>query len=55
MHVLIMFSCSIIYTSKARSIKYLTIERNEWIPNGGARERTQGAKGICNPIGGTTL
>jgi hypothetical protein len=29
-----------------------------WItgpPNGGARESTQGAKGICNPIGGTTL
>jgi hypothetical protein len=24
-------------------------------PNGGAREYTQGAKGICNPIGGTTL
>jgi hypothetical protein len=27
-----------------------------WItgaPNGGARESTQGAKGICNPIGGT--
>jgi hypothetical protein len=24
-------------------------------PNGGARERIQGAKGICNPIGGTTL
>jgi hypothetical protein len=23
--------------------------------NGGARESTQGAKGICNPIGGTTL
>jgi hypothetical protein len=23
-------------------------------PNGGARESTQGAKGICNPIGGTT-
>jgi hypothetical protein len=22
-------------------------------PNGGARESTQGAKGICNPIGGT--
>jgi hypothetical protein len=22
---------------------------------GGARESTQGAKGICNPIGGTTL
>jgi hypothetical protein len=24
-------------------------------PNVGARESTQGAKGICNPIGGTTL
>jgi hypothetical protein len=24
-------------------------------PNGGARESTQGAKGICNPIGRTTI
>ena len=24
-------------------------------PNGGARESTQGTKGICNPIGGTTI
>jgi hypothetical protein len=24
-------------------------------PNGGARESTQGAKGNCNPIGGTTI
>jgi hypothetical protein len=24
-------------------------------PNGGARESSQGAKGICNPIDGTTL
>jgi hypothetical protein len=24
-------------------------------PNGGARESSQGAKGICNPIGGKTL
>jgi hypothetical protein len=24
-------------------------------PNGGARENTQGAKGICNPIGGTKI
>jgi hypothetical protein len=23
--------------------------------NGGAREITQGAKGVCNPIGGTTI
>jgi hypothetical protein len=24
-------------------------------PNGGARERTQGAEGVCSPIGGTTI
>jgi hypothetical protein len=24
-------------------------------PNEGAKESTQGAKGICNPIGGTTI
>jgi hypothetical protein len=24
-------------------------------PNGGAREITQGAEGVCNPIGGTTI
>jgi hypothetical protein len=24
-------------------------------PNGGTRESTQGAKGFCNPIGGTTI
>jgi hypothetical protein len=24
-------------------------------PNGGAGESTQGAKGICNPIGGTAI
>jgi hypothetical protein len=28
--------------------------QNHRAPNGGARESTQGAKGICNPIGGTT-
>jgi hypothetical protein len=25
------------------------------VPNGGARESNQGAKEICNPIGGTTI
>ena len=24
-------------------------------PNGGARKSTQGAEGVCNPIGGTTI
>jgi hypothetical protein len=23
--------------------------------NGGARENTQGAEGVCNPIGGTAI
>jgi hypothetical protein len=25
------------------------------VPNGGVRERTLGAEGICNPIGSTTI
>jgi hypothetical protein len=25
------------------------------IPNGGVRERTEGAEGVCNPIGRTTI
>jgi hypothetical protein len=25
------------------------------VPNGGVRERTEGAEGVCNPIGGTTI
>jgi hypothetical protein len=32
---------------------------NQWtenrIPNEGGRERTQGAEGVCSPIGGTTI
>jgi hypothetical protein len=28
---------------------------NHKAPNRGSRESTQGAKGICNPIGGTTI
>jgi hypothetical protein len=25
------------------------------VPNEGARERTQGAEGVCSPSGGTTI
>jgi hypothetical protein len=32
---------------------------NHWTehrdPNGGVRERTEGAEGVCNPIGRTTI
>ena len=34
--------------------KWVVSGRGE-LPNGGARESTQGAKGICNSIGGTTI
>jgi hypothetical protein len=26
-----------------------------WIPNGGSKKITQGAEGVSNPIGGTTI
>jgi hypothetical protein len=25
------------------------------VPNGGTRESTQGAEGVCNPLGGTAI
>jgi hypothetical protein len=25
----------------------------QWVPNGGVRERTEGVEGVCNPIGRT--
>jgi hypothetical protein len=32
---------------------------NHWaehgVPNGGVRERTEGAEGVCNPIGRTII
>jgi hypothetical protein len=30
-------------------------EMDHRAPNGEARESTQGAEGICNPVGGTTI
>jgi hypothetical protein len=42
-----------------RRLKCLkTIIKNRFLhraPNEGARESTQGAKGVCNPIGRTTI
>jgi hypothetical protein len=35
--------CSVIFKMEHRA------------PNGEARESTQGAEGVCNPIGGTTI
>jgi hypothetical protein len=33
----------------------IRIQKYHRAPNGGSRESNQGAKGICNPIGGTTI
>ena len=42
--------------SKHRSgCSQLPIGMGQTAPNAGARESTQGAKGNCNPIGGTTI
>ena len=35
-----------------KTLRQLVTEK---VPNEGARESTQGAKGVCNPIGGTTI
>jgi hypothetical protein len=34
---------------------YACGEMDHRAPNGGARESNQGAKGICNPVDGTTI
>jgi hypothetical protein len=40
-------------------VRMAKITVNYWMehraPNGGARESTQGAKGVCNPIGATII
>jgi hypothetical protein len=50
--------------SPERQCQCLTIQKwmltaTHWtehrVPNGRARERTQGAEGVCSPIGGTTI
>jgi hypothetical protein len=41
-----------VFISKTLIVNYWMEHR---APNGGARESTQEAKGVCNPIGGTTI
>ena len=54
---LIYGDCSILeeqYDSMKAWVEYIRkVDGDE--PNGGARESSRGAKGICNPIGGTIL
>ena len=46
-----------LYTKDKHAEKEIRVSywKDHRAPNGGARESTQGAKGNCNPIGGTTL
>jgi hypothetical protein len=42
--------------NKTKRHRWMVPEKQEHrVPNGGARESTQGAEGVCNPIGGTTI
>ena len=53
------YSCLLRGSTSACQIQRWMLSANHWtehrVPNGGTRERTQGAKGFCSPIGGTTI
>jgi hypothetical protein len=53
------YSCLLRSSASAWQIQRWMLSVNHWtehrVPNGGARERTQGADRICSPIGGTTI
>jgi hypothetical protein len=48
-----------IYSYQTQTLLWMPRTVSYWMdhraPNGGARESNQGAKGICNTIGGTTI
>jgi hypothetical protein len=51
-----MFSCeTMLGPVKHKWMLIVSYWMDHRAPNGGARESTQRAKGICNPIGGTTI
>ena len=45
--------------TNANEISNIKTSVNQWtenrVPNAGSRERSQGAEGVCNPTGGTTI
>ena len=53
------YSCLLRGCARAWQIQRQMLATNHWtecgIPNGGVRERTEGAEGVCNPIGRTTM
>ena len=53
------YSCLLRGSASAWKIQRRMLAANHWtehrVPNGGVRERTEGAEGVCNPIGRTTI
>jgi hypothetical protein len=53
------YSCLLWNYASACQIQKLMLTVIYWMehraPNGGARESTKGAEGVCNPLGGTTI
>jgi hypothetical protein len=53
------YSCLLRGSTSAWQIQRWMLSANHWTEHGvlkkGARERTQGAEGVCSPIGGTTI
>jgi hypothetical protein len=53
------YSCLLRGSATAWQIQRWMFSANHWtehkVPNGGARESTQGTEGACNPIGGTII
>jgi len=52
------YECLLRGSARDFLIQMRMLAANRWTehgdPNGGVRERTEGAEGVCNPIGGTT-
>jgi hypothetical protein len=53
------YSCLLRGSASAWQIQRWMLVVNHWtehrVPNGGSRERTKEAEGVCSPIGGTTI
>jgi hypothetical protein len=53
------YSCLLRGSFRAWQIQRRMLAANHWtehgVPNGGVRGRTEGAEGVCNPIGRTTI
>ena len=49
------YSCLLRGPARASQIITANYWTDHWIPRGGVKEKTEGAEGVCNPIGRTTI